>query len=404
MSTKKEYTISINQNNSDKAMNIKTAHRLKGVGEYYFSTKLREIDEMRAAGKEIISLGIGSPDRPPHPSVIESLNAEAQRLDTHAYQPYKGSAVLRNAFAAWYGERYGVTLDPATEILPLIGSKEGLMHILMTYIDKGDRVLIPNPGYPTYRSAATIARAECVTYNLRAENGWFPDFNALEKEAAKGVKLMVVNYPHMPTGATPTRELFDKLIAFASHNKILLIHDNPYSFVRNNEPMSLLASDGAMEVAIELNSLSKSHNMAGWRIGMIGAKAERINEIIRFKSNMDSGMFYPIQAASAQALSLGDEWYRELNDTYYSREAKGYEVLEAIGCKARKDQAGLFLWAELPEDFAGDCFEFSDMVLYEKGVFITPGGIFGSEGNRYIRISLCATEQTLQRAIDKLKA
>lgn len=383
-------------------MKIDVAERLSGVGEYYFSKKLREIDEMRATGKDIISLGVGSPDRPPHPSVIGTLAAEAVQSDAHGYQSYKGIPRLREAFAGWYGERYGVTLDPSTEILPLIGSKEGLMHIFMTYINPGDKVLIPNPGYPTYRSAATIAGAQCVEYKLTASNDWMPDFAAIERQGMAGVKIMVLNYPHMPTGATPLPGLFAETVNFAKRHGILLVHDNPYSFVRNAKPESLLAAPGAMDVALELNSLSKSHNMAGWRIGMIGGAKERIDEVIRFKSNMDSGMFKPMQEAAVMALSLGDDWYAGLNELYYSREAKGYELLDRLGCKYRKGQAGLFVWASLPDGYEGDCYSFSDDILYNKGVFITPGGIFGSEGERYIRISLCATETTLQRSIDKI--
>ena len=388
---------------NEQGLQIEVATRLSGVGEYYFSKKLREIDQMRAAGTPVISLGIGSPDQPPHPSVVERLAAEAARPDTHAYQPYKGAAILRRAFSEWYAKRYGVELNPETEILPLIGSKEGVMHICMTYLNPGDRVLIPNPGYPTYRSAATIAGGVCVDYRLTVENDWLPDFEQIEANGLEGVKMMIVNYPQMPTGAHATPELFARLVAFARKHNILLMHDNPYSFVRNDHPLSLLSVPGAKEVALELNSLSKSHNMAGWRIGMIGGSAERLNEVIRFKSNMDSGMFYPMQAAAATALSLGDDWYRSLNDLYYSREALGYELLDTLGCTYRQGQAGLFVWASLPEDFEGDCYAFSDRILYDCGVFVTPGGIFGSEGNRYIRISLCATADTLRAAIDKIK-
>ncbi len=351
---------------------------------------------MRAAGREVINLGIGSPDQPPHPEVVATLAAEAAKPGNHGYQPYKGAAVLRNAFAAWYRDRYGVTLDPVSEILPLIGSKEGIMHVCMTYLDKGDKVLVPNPGYPTYRSAATIAGGVCVDYKLREATGWMPDFDEIERQGIQGVKMMIVNYPHMPTGAIPQEGLFQKLVDFAKKHNILLLHDNPYSFLRNPRPASLLAADGAMDVAIELNSLSKSHSMAGWRIGMIGAAKQRIDEIIRFKSNMDSGMFYPMQAAAAKALSLGDDWYG-------SREAKAYEILNQIGCSYDAGQAGLFVWGRLPEG-AGDCYEFSDKILNGCGVFLTPGGIFGSEGNRYVRISLCATEELLQRSIDKIKS
>ena len=381
---------------------MEVADRLGHIKEYYFSKKLREIDELRAAGRPIISLGVGGPDQPPHPSVIERLAREAARPDTHSYQPYKGTALLRQAFSTWYASRYGVELDPESEILPLIGSKEGLMHICMTYINPGDRVLIPNPGYPTYRSAATIAGALCVEYKLTEANGWMPDFDALEQSDLGGIKLMLVNYPQMPTGARPTRELFARLVDFARRHHILLVHDNPYSFIRNDEPMSLLATPGAKDVAIELNSLSKSHNMAGWRLGMIGAARERIDQILRFKSNMDSGMFYPMQAAAAEALALGDDWYRSLNDLYYSREAKGAELLDTLGCTYQPHQSGLFIWARIPEG-AGDCYAYADRILDQCNVFVTPGGIFGSEGNNYIRISLCSPVETLDRAIAQIK-
>ena len=266
---------------------IELSDRLDGVGEYYFSRKLREIDQMRAAGRRIISLGIGSPDRPPHPSVVERLHEIASLPNTHAYQSYKGAAVLRRAFATWYADRYGVQLDPESEILPLIGSKEGLMHICMTYLRKGDRVLIPNPGYPTYRSAVTLSGGEPKEYRLNSEGDWFPDFEQIEREGLEGVKMMILNYPQMPTGAVPTREMFARVVEFAHRHSILLVHDNPYSFVRNAEPLSLLSVEGAKECAIELNSLSKSHNMAGWRIGMIGGAKERIDEIAKMLSGSE---------------------------------------------------------------------------------------------------------------------
>lgn len=384
-------------------INIQLSDRLEGVGEYYFSRKLREIDQMRAAGRRIISLGIGSPDRPPHSSVVDRLHEVALRPDTHAYQSYKGAAVLRRAFSVWYADRYGVQLDPESEILPLIGSKEGLMHICMTYLRKGDRVLIPNPGYPTYRSAVTLSGGEPKEYRLNAEGDWFPNFDEIESEGLEGVKMMILNYPQMPTGAVPTREMFARVVEFAHRHSILLVHDNPYSFVRNAEPLSLLSVEGAKECAIELNSLSKSHNMAGWRIGMIGGRKEWIDQIMRFKSNMDSGQFLPMQEAAATALALGDEWYAELNEEYYAREAYGYRLLDALGCSYRKGQAGLFIWAELPAEFEGDCYAFSDRVLERCGVFVTPGGIFGSEGDRYIRISLCAKREQLAEAIEAIE-
>ena len=378
-------------------MKMQVADRLSGVGEYYFSKKLREIDQMRAAGKDIISLGVGGPDQPPHPKVIARLAAEAAKPNTHAYQPYKGTAILRNAFARWYGRFYGVTLDPESEILPLIGSKEGIMHVCMTYLNPGDKVLIPNPGYPTYRSAATIAGGVCVDYLLREANGWMPDFDEIERQGLDGVKIMIVNFPHMPTGAAPREGLFRDLVAFARRNGILLLHDNPYSFIRNEHP------ERAKDVALELNSLSKSHSMAGWRIGMLAGAKERIDEVIRFKSNMDSGMFYPMQAAAAEALDLDEEWYRDLNRIYREREVIGFELLDLMGCSYAKPQSGLFVWGRLPEG-VGDCFEFSDKLLYGCGVFITPGGIFGSEGNNYIRISLCSPVEVLLRAKERIAA
>ena len=381
------------------------SERLEGVTEYYFSRKLRQIDALKQAGHPIIGLGIGSPDRPPHPSVIEALHQAALRPDAHAYQSYSGAPALREAFSKWYGARYGVSLDPQGEILPRIGSKEGLMHICMTFLRRGDRVLIPDPGYPTYRSAVTLSGGEAVPYRLQAETGWQPDFESLEAGEVKrgGIKMMILNYPHMPTGALPTRDLFDRAVAFALRNGILLVHDNPYSFIRNDEPRSLLAAAGAMGCAIELNSLSKSHNMAGWRIGMIGARREWITSILRFKSNMDSGQFLPMQEAAAAALGLGDDWYAEQNALYRSREAAGEALLDALGCRYEKGQAGLFLWASLPEGFDGDGYAFSDRVLEQYDIFVTPGGIFGEGGRHYIRISLCATAETLLEATERVR-
>ncbi|MCD8172558.1 MAG: aminotransferase class I/II-fold pyridoxal phosphate-dependent enzyme [Alistipes sp.] len=384
-------------------LNMEVAARLDGIGEYWFSTKLAEIDRMRRDGREVIGLGVGSPDLPPHPSVVEELAQGAARPDMHAYQPYRGAKVLRDAFARWYGERYGVPLDADRQVLPLIGSKEGLMHICMTYLNDGDEVLVPNPGYPTYRSAVTIAGGRLRDYELTEETGYAPDLEALEREGLGRVKIMILNYPHMPTGAQAPEGLFKEIVAFARRNGILLVHDNPYSFIRNPRPRSLMEVDGAMDVAVELNSLSKSHNMAGWRVGVMVAASERISEVIRFKSNMDSGMFLPMQAAAARALALDDGWYRDLNALYRSRERLGLEIMDALGCRCREGQAGLFLWGRLPEGYDGDCFSFSDAVLYDKGVFITPGGIFGSGGTDYVRISLCADEETLRRALAKIK-
>lgn len=383
-------------------MKIEVSNRLNNIGEYYFSTKLAEIESLKSQGKDIINLGIGSPDRPPHREVIDILNEESSKATTHAYQSYRGDIRLRKAFSDWYLNKYNVKVNPQNEILSLIGSKEGLMFICMTYLNCGDEVLIPNPGYPTYRSAVTISSGTCVEYELKESNDYQIDFEELEKKNLSKVKMLIANYPHMPTGAKAKKETLEKLVFFCKKHNILLVHDNPYSFVRNDNPTSILSIDGALDVAIELNSLSKSHNMAGWRIGAIFGKKERIDEIIRFKSNQDSGMFLPMQLAAAKALSLGDSWYKELNDEYYLREKAGYELMELLGCEVRKNQCGLFLWGRIPNQIK-DCYQFIDNILYTCDVFITPGAIFGSEGNRYIRISLCATEDKIKEAIKRIK-
>jgi len=380
---------------------MQVAKRLDGIGEYYFSQKLREIDSLNKEGKNIISLGIGSPDLPPHPEVIKVLQEESAKPSTHAYQSYKGSPFLRSAIAKWYAKWYQVNLDPDTEILPLIGSKEGIMHICMTFLNEDDKVLIPNPGYPTYKSAATIAGAICLPYDLNSENSWFPDFAALETADLEQVKLMFVNYPHMPTGQLGTIELFEQLVTFAKKHNILLVHDNPYSFILNDKPMSLLSVDGAKDCVIELNSLSKSHNMAGWRIGMLCGAKGFIDEVMRFKSNMDSGMFLPLQLAAAKALSLENEWYLSVNEIYRSRREKVFELLDLLKCTYSKDQAGMFVWAAIPDNHK-DGYELSDAVLYGSSVFITPGGIFGTAGDKYVRVSLCCTEKNIQEAINRI--
>jgi LL-diaminopimelate aminotransferase len=380
---------------------MQVAKRLNGVGEYYFSQKLREIDAMNKAGKQVINLGIGSPDMPPHPYVIQMLQEEAAKPNTHAYQNYKGSPVLRNAISGWYKKWYNVELNADTEILPLIGSKEGIMHICMTYLNEGDTVLVPNPGYPTYSSAAKIAGANVVGYTLKEENNWFPDFDELEKSGLGNVKLMFVNYPHMPTGQLPTKELFNELVVFAKKHSILLCHDNPYSFILNKSPMSLLSIDGAKDVVVELNSLSKSHNMAGWRVGMLSGSKEKIDEVLRFKSNMDSGMFLPVQLAAVKALELGQEWYDEINEAYTKRRKKVFELLQLLSCSFATTQAGMFVWASLPPVYK-DGYDLSDTVLKDSNVFITPGGIFGSAGDKYVRVSLCTTEEKIEEAIRRI--
>jgi LL-diaminopimelate aminotransferase len=383
---------------------MRTARRLDGIGEYYFSQKLREIDELNRQGKNVINLGIGSPDLPPHPDVIRVLQEESAKPNVHAYQSYKGSPVLRNAIASWYLHWYGVELNPDTEILPLIGSKEGIMHICMTYLNDNDGALVPNPGYPTYRSAVKLAGGTCVDYSLTEEGGWYPDFEELERLVVGHgrIKLMWVNYPHMPTGKLPDRGLFERLVAFGKKHDVLICHDNPYSFILNETPMSLLSVPGAKEVVIELNSLSKSQNMAGWRVGTLTGAKERVDEVLRFKSNMDSGMFLPVQLAAAKALSLGKDWYDGVNAVYRDRRGKVFELLELLGCAFSRDQVGMFVWAKIPAAYA-DGYALSDRVLQGAGVFITPGGIFGPAGGGYVRVSLCSTKERLQESIDRIE-
>jgi aspartate/methionine/tyrosine aminotransferase len=387
-----------------KKVEIAPAVRLDNIKEYYFSQKNKQIAELKAAGRDIVALGIGSPDLPPPASVVEALYTAALRPDAHGYQPYHGSDLLRGAFASWYKKWYGVELNPKNEILPLLGSKEGIVHVCMTFLQEGDRALIPDPGYPTYNGGVTLAGAEPIPYPLKKENGYYPDFDALEAMDLSKVKLMICNYPNMPTGTVPTVELFERLVAFAAKHNILLLHDNPYSFIRNDVRLSILSVAGAKEVAMELNSLSKGHSMAGWRVGLLAGRADLISDVLRFKSNMDSGMFFPIQAASAAALELGHEWFTELNATYYAREKEGFKLLDALGVSYREGQAGLFIWADLPDSFKGDCFEFSDMVLDKCDVFVVPGGVFGNEGKRSIRISLCVPADLLAKAAEKVKA
>jgi len=389
---------------------IQTSSRLEGIGEYYFSRKLREIDEMNKKGLQVINLGIGSPDLPPHPDVIRVLQEESAKANVHAYQSYKGSPVLRQAVAGWYKTWYGVTLDPDTQILPLIGSKEGIMHICMTYLDKGDIALVPNPGYPTYRSAVQLAGGTVVEYHLREDKNWFPDFTELEnfltaqnkKDGPGKVKLIFVNYPHMPTGQLPEEKMLQKLLDFARKYQVLIVHDNPYSFILNDTPKSLLSLPGADELVLELNSLSKSQNMAGWRIGMLCGAKERIEEVLRFKSNMDSGMFLPVQLAAAKALGLGADWYESVNAVYRKRREKAFDLLDLIDCKYEKGQAGMFVWARIPGRYT-DSYVLSDEILHAANVFITPGGIFGSGGDHFVRISLCSPEEKIQEAIVRVR-
>jgi aspartate/methionine/tyrosine aminotransferase len=369
---------------------------------------LREIDQLNKAGKQIISLGIGSPDLPPHPDVIKVLQEESEHPTVHAYQSYKGSPILRKAISEWYQKWYGVHLNPDTEILPLIGSKEGIMHICMTYLNEGDKALIPNPGYPTYNSAVRLAGATPLTYHLSANHEWHPDLNELDAMDLSGVKLIFINYPHMPTGQLPIPEKLQQLVDWCHQKGILLVHDNPYSFILNDHPFSLLSLKNAKSTVIELNSLSKSLNMAGWRVGLIAADETHINQILRFKSNMDSGMFLPVQLAAAKALTLDKDWYAGLNAIYAQRRKKVFELLDQLNCSYATGQAGMFVWAKVNDDKGADHplgkgGALSDTVLYEANVFITPGGIFGDAGKDYVRVSLCATEEKINESIIRIK-
>jgi LL-diaminopimelate aminotransferase len=406
----KERVNHINTSKTGTLVEVGTATRLEGIGEYYFSQKLRQIDELNRTGKNIINLGIGSPDMPPHPDVIKVLQDESSKPNVHAYQSYKGSPLFRTAIAEFYEKWYQVQLDPETEILPLIGSKEGIMHICMTYFEQDVAVLVPNPGYPTYTSAVKLSGATPVYYDLSANNNWEPDFTQLDelidtydKSPFKGVKGIFVNYPQMPTGQLPSTDLFKKIIEWAKTNNILVIHDNPYSFILNDEPQSMLAIPGAMDVVLELNSLSKSHNMAGWRVGMLCAAKERINEVLRFKSNMDSGMFLPVQLAAVKALSLSSGWFESVNKVYRERRGKVFRLLDILHCRYETTQAGMFVWAKIPAAFK-DGYQLSDKVLMEASVFITPGGIFGSAGDKYVRVSLCSTSVKIDEAIERITA
>jgi len=380
---------------------ITIADRISGVEEYYFSKKLREIAQLRAQGKDIINLGIGSPDLKPADTVINALNQTSQKDNVHGYQSYKGIPTLRQAFTAWYKKYYSVDLNPDTEILPLIGSKEGIMHISMTYLNPGDEVLVPNPGYPAYAASAKLTGATCRYYSLSDTQGWLPDLKALENTDLSKVKMMWVNYPNMPTGTCASKSLFEELKAFGERNQILICNDNPYSFILNDQPLSMLSA-GLSDYVLELNSLSKSHNMAGWRVGMIAANEQHINNILTFKSNMDSGMFLGIQEAAIEALKLGDDWYESVNETYKERRAVVWQIMDTLNCQYDKDQVGMFVWAKIPESIA-DVDVMINEILHQADVFITPGFIFGDNGKRYIRISLCAPAATFEKALERIK-
>jgi aspartate/methionine/tyrosine aminotransferase len=376
---------------------ITTAKRLDIVEEYYFSSKLREVRQLAAEGKPIINMGIGSPDLKPSQAVIDAVVSAMQDENAHQYQSYQGLPELRKGMADFYQNNYGVALDPAVEILPLIGSKEGIMHISMAFLNEGDHVLIPNPGYPTYSSVTNLVGAVPVYYDLKEANNWEPDFDALEKLDLSKVKIMWIGYPHMPTGARGSLELFEKLVAFAKKHHILLVNDNPYSFVLNDKPMSLLQVEGAKEVALELNSLSKTFNMAGWRVGMVLGSATLIDSVLKVKSNMDSGMFYGIQKGAVAALQSDQSWFDSMNEVYKKRRALTEQLAEKLNCEVYKEGVGLFVWAKLPAGIAS-AEDFIDKILYEKSIFITPGTIFGSNGEGYIRFALCVKEEKVQEA------
>lgn len=377
------------------------ARRLDSVKEYYFSKKLKEIAQLNANGADIISLGIGGPDRPPHRDVIDTLCSEAAVPSNHSYQPYVGIPQLRQAFAAWYLRFYGVSLDANSEIQPLIGSKEGILHTTLAFVNPGDGVLVPNPGYPTYSSVSRLAEAEIFTYDLLESNNWQPDFDQLEAMPLDKIKLMWVNYPNMPTGAQASMELFQRLVDFGKRHGIVIVNDNPYSFILHEKPVSILSVPGAKDIAIEMNSLSKSHNMAGWRIGMLASNPQFIQWILKVKSNIDSGQFKPMMLAAAKALEAPDSWYEDVNATYSRRRKIAEKIMATLGCSFDPRQGGLFLWGKIADDM--DSAEaVSDMLLYDARVFITPGFIFGSNGNRYIRISLCATEKKMNEALERI--
>jgi LL-diaminopimelate aminotransferase len=383
-------------------MIVKPADRTGNVQEYYFSQKLAQIDRMRREGSDVINLGIGSPDQPPSGNTISALIDEANKPSSHGYQSYSGIPALRKAFSDWYGKYFHVELNPDNEILLLMGSKEGIMHISMAFVNPGDEVLVPDPGYPTYSSVTNLVGGIVRKYNLTEENGWLPDLGSLEKTNLGKVKLMWVNYPHMPTGVKGSIELFEKLVAFCRKHKILLCNDNPYSFILNNKYISLLAIDGAKDIAMELNSLSKSHNMAGWRIGMVAGQSDYIKTILKVKSNMDSGMFLAMQKAAVEALNNHESWYGLINSVYSKRRRIVEEIMVLLKCRYDKSQVGLFVWGCIPEEIK-DCESWIEDLLMKTLVFITPGFIFGMNGERYIRISLCATEERLKEARKRLE-
>ena len=380
---------------------IEAANRLQTVEEYYFSKKLREVNLLIASGKPVINLGIGSPDMQPPQKVVDAISESFKNPNAHKYQSYQGLPELRDAMSRFYKEHFSVYLSPSTEVLPLMGSKEGIMHISMAYLNEGDEVLIPNPGYPTYQSVTKLVGAKGVLYELDEANNWMPDFDALEKLNLSKVKLMWVNYPHMPTGVQPTNHVFEALVSFGKRHNILIVNDNPYSFILNDLPKSILSVEGAKEVCLELNSLSKTFNMAGWRVGMVVGDSTHINNILRVKSNMDSGMFYGIQKGAIEALKCSKMWFATLNNVYQERRNLVWKLADALNCTYDKNATGLFVWAKLPAYVKSE--EFIDLILKENHIFLTPGTIFGSKGEGYIRFSLCASTEDLEEAIARVK-
>ena len=389
-------------NEAIKTYAIQPAQRLESVSEYYFSRKLKEVAAMNAAGMQVISLGVGSPDMPPSEETVETLCTEAHNPDGHGYQPYVGIPELREAFSRFYKRWYGVELDPKSEIQPLIGSKEGILHVTLAFVNPGEQVLVPNPGYPTYTSLSRLLGAEVVHYDLKEENGWMPDFDALERMDLSRVKLMWTNYPNMPTGANATPELYERLVDFARRKGIVIVNDNPYSFILNDHPLSILSVEGAKDCCIEFNSMSKSHNMPGWRIGMIAANPTFISWILKVKSNIDSGMYRAMQLAAVKALDAEADWYEGNNANYSARRKTAGAIMDALGCTYDENQVGMFLWGRIPDHYT-DVEELTERVLHEARVFIVPGFIFGSNGSRYIRISLCAKNEKLEEALERIK-
>lgn len=382
-------------------MRVNPADRTKSISEYYFSAKLKEIRELNEKGASIINLGIGNPDMNPPLSVTEKLTSSAISDSANGYQHYRGIMQLREAFSRWYLEKFGVKLSPDSEILPLMGSKEGIMHISLAFLNRGDGVLLPDPGYPAYEAVARICNARPVFYNLAEENGWYPDLEAIEREGLDGVKLMWVNYPNMPTGSKGSVKLFKELVEFGKKHNILIVNDNPYSFILNENPVSIFSAPGSMEIALELNSLSKSHNMAGWRVGVVSGNSDYIEAVLRIKSNMDSGMFLPVQLAASEALSVGEKWYEDLNLTYRERRVLVMKLANLLGCSLSGDQSGMFVWARIPDN-AAHAVNFADNLLDQHRIFITPGTVFGSNGSRYVRISLCVPAERIIECINRV--